>query len=951
VNCTMNKSTNDQANGGGGVVGKQDVGKRVIVGKVGTGVLRYVGPVQSKEGLFCGVELDLPQGRHNGTYQGITYFQCTDMHGIFAPLYRVELLDEMPRSLKREEKLVRSAMPAIGSLPSYPSVAPSMDVSMASISSVGSSFFDSSIGDRGMRYQLLEEIECPSELIEVDDDPPFSQLNTTSLVLEESRVGIDRLPVVEDDVSTPIVEYRPFDEQQPPLEEGNPFMEELFHADSRPYKEGNDYLLDNDIPTAQPVHPRAQSPSQMSLDSVTSDERNESPTTNAIHARGSPINRSFTITRGAVSKKSPVHAAANKCTISEAAKREAVHRKGEEKEQRPKKPKPPSIRELQNAPTPKPKPKPPSKSQLMMEQIKASIAADKSRPKKEIKSKLSELLAAHPSPSPKTPDENERMTPTDESTKPSVSPNAKRRRNEPLKVMNARTRIAPPPPPATARPPPKPRQSLLPPKNFPSKPKDAELSKKHDMPKGADNSSAVTSQRAIAANASSTKSKLTKKAFPTSAFAEPSNNGPRRTPTKTATTQKPQDLLKLKRLNAAVRGFDALAVVFKYALQKAENEISSLSNGKSDLERRISSLVEKYERAVSVLGSEHSRHLENVARTHQEEINSIQQRYEKQLADTKEEMKQALEEQRCIHEAEMERLSRTHQIQIATLDSKLGEAEKQAVQLVRDKKALEATLSKDANEKVAGLSKEISSLNAALEMKSTEMKELRHINAKLQLKVEEIPPKDIEISKLKHRVRELKQLVDQKMNTEKVLASKYEELQRSARSHAEMSESMLKENDLLRYRIEEMESSTSEGEHSLPKQQVETTPLSARQTSVTLRSRPTQSEGRPSSSVLPSKTSYSSLERMRRSADDDALTRSIVSVYLEQGRSRLSGSNADTIYAPEGTFIARGRGGPRKLSFNDAHDADDEGSARRVLSSEPHGGDYVHAVTDSGISV
>lgn len=58
-----------------------------------------------------------------------------------------------------------------------------------------------------------------------------------------------------------------------------------------------------------------------------------------------------------------------------------------------------------------------------------------------------------------------------------------------------------------------------------------------------------------------------------------------------------------------------------------------------------------------------------------------------------------------------------------------------------------------------------------------------------------------------------------------MLASKYEELQRSARSHAEMSESMLKENDLLRYRIEEMESSTSEGEHSLPKQQVDTTPL------------------------------------------------------------------------------------------------------------------------------
>lgn len=46
----------------------------------------------------------------------------------------------------------------------------------------------------------------------------------------------------------------------------------------------------------------------------------------------------------------------------------------------------------------------------------------------------------------------------------------------------------------------------------------------------------------------------------------------------------------------------------------------------------------------------------------------------------------------------------------------------------------------------------------------------------------------------------------------RLLASKFEELQRSARNQAVMSESVLKENDLLRYRIEEMESSTSEGE-------------------------------------------------------------------------------------------------------------------------------------------
>lgn len=54
----------------------------------------------------------------------------------------------------------------------------------------------------------------------------------------------------------------------------------------------------------------------------------------------------------------------------------------------------PSIRELQNAPIPSrsPKLKPPSKSQMMMEQLKASIEADKHKPKKDIKSKLSEII-------------------------------------------------------------------------------------------------------------------------------------------------------------------------------------------------------------------------------------------------------------------------------------------------------------------------------------------------------------------------------------------------------------------------------------------------------------------------------------------------------------------------------------------------------------------------------
>ncbi|VDK65428.1 unnamed protein product [Onchocerca ochengi] len=313
-----------------------------------------------------------------------------------------------------------------------------------------------------------------------------------------------------------------------------------------------------------------------------------------------------------------------------------------------------------------------------------------------------------------------------------------------------------------------------------------------------------------------------------------------------------------------------------------------------------------------------------------------------------------IDEQRCIHEAEIERLSRSNQIQCDNLDSKLAEAEKTVEELIRDKKNLEATLSKDTNAKVAELSKEISSLNTALEIKSTEIKTLRHSNAKLQLKIEEIPLKDIEISKLKHRVRELKILVDQKTNTEKILTSKFEELQRSARNQAVMSESMLKENDLLRYKIEEMESSTSEGEPNSAKSDCAIKYRSPQSTNF-CSTRLCQSERRPPSSYTSQRLSQSHM-------GGDVMTRSVISLYLEQGRNRFAKENIDTIYTPEGTFIAKDRDYSQRLSFDDAHDADDEGTPRLVRTNEQSSvsedSNYhetasrpASTVIDSGISV
>lgn len=65
------------------------------------------------------------------------------------------------------------------------------------------------------------------------------------------------------------------------------------------------------------------------------------------------------------------------------------------------------------------------------------------------------------------------------------------------------------------------------------------------------------------------------------------------------------------------------------------------------------------------------------------------------------------------------------------------------------------------------LNAEVQSLNTALELKSSEIKDLRQKNQHLQLLVDELPEKEMEINKLKHRVEELRATVENRKDTEK----------------------------------------------------------------------------------------------------------------------------------------------------------------------------------------
>lgn len=60
------------------------MGDRVTIdGGSKRGTLRFLGPTQFRPGVWAGVELDRPEGKHNGTYEGVTYFVCHPDHGLF----------------------------------------------------------------------------------------------------------------------------------------------------------------------------------------------------------------------------------------------------------------------------------------------------------------------------------------------------------------------------------------------------------------------------------------------------------------------------------------------------------------------------------------------------------------------------------------------------------------------------------------------------------------------------------------------------------------------------------------------------------------------------------------------------------------------------------------------------------------------------------------------------
>ncbi|XP_060077900.1 kinesin-like protein KIF13B [Ylistrum balloti] len=83
------------------------IGESVIVnsskGPSKTGFVQFVGNVEFAGGPWVGVELDLPEGKNDGSVHGIRYFKCRPRHGVFVRHDKV-VLDKKRRGSRKMAK-------------------------------------------------------------------------------------------------------------------------------------------------------------------------------------------------------------------------------------------------------------------------------------------------------------------------------------------------------------------------------------------------------------------------------------------------------------------------------------------------------------------------------------------------------------------------------------------------------------------------------------------------------------------------------------------------------------------------------------------------------------------------------------------------------------------------------------------------------------------------------
>lgn len=90
------------------------IGERVVLNSSSgpkKGYLRFLGEAEFAKGEWAGLELDERFGKNDGSVNGKRYFQCEPLHGVFAPLHKIErLTPESEKVTKQQSALVRPSL-------------------------------------------------------------------------------------------------------------------------------------------------------------------------------------------------------------------------------------------------------------------------------------------------------------------------------------------------------------------------------------------------------------------------------------------------------------------------------------------------------------------------------------------------------------------------------------------------------------------------------------------------------------------------------------------------------------------------------------------------------------------------------------------------------------------------------------------------------------------------
>ena len=81
-----------------------NVGIRVLIDGIKSGVILFIGTTQFAKGNWIGVGLDEPEGKNDGSVNGVQYFECPPLHGVFARAAKVTLQPQHQPTLAATSK-------------------------------------------------------------------------------------------------------------------------------------------------------------------------------------------------------------------------------------------------------------------------------------------------------------------------------------------------------------------------------------------------------------------------------------------------------------------------------------------------------------------------------------------------------------------------------------------------------------------------------------------------------------------------------------------------------------------------------------------------------------------------------------------------------------------------------------------------------------------------------